>query len=262
MGKYFTTMKEYFPRAHIEERLGKKKHARDYIFKTGKYADKAHTRIGEVYEYGEFVDERERTDITDINQMIENGATFEEIDEAYPTQAFRYRKEIERRIQDKLERDNKNRFRKLYTAYISGDAGVGKTRFVMDTYGYTKVYRVTNYGTGMFDTYKCEDVVLFEEFRSSVQIERMLNYLDGYPIMLPARYGDKVACYTKVYIVTNIPLDAQYVNVQGTHYETYKAFLRRINEVYDFNRSKDEPISKPSGNKIKLTLVETDELPF
>lgn len=45
----------------------------------------------------------------------------------------------------------------------------------------------------------------------------MLNYLDIYPLMLPARYGDKVACYETVYIVSNWSLEQQYETVQKEH---------------------------------------------
>ena len=42
----------------------------------------------------------------------------------------------------------------------------------------------------------------------------MLNLLDVYPPILPARYSDKVACFTKVYITSNLPLNRQYETVQ------------------------------------------------
>lgn len=58
----------------------------------------------------------------------------------------------------------------------------------------------------------------------------MLKYLDGYPLMLPCRYSNKVACYTKVFLISNIPLSAQYPNVQLSEPETYCAFCRRINQ--------------------------------
>ena len=66
----------------------------------------------------------------------------------------------------------------------------------------------------------------------------MLNYLDIYPLILPARFNDKVACYDTVYITSNIPLNEQYKDVQHYKPETWKAFLRRINfliEYTDFN---------------------------
>ena len=58
----------------------------------------------------------------------------------------------------------------------------------------------------------------------------MLKFLDGYPLMLPCRYSNKVACFTKVFLVSNIPLSDQYPNVQVTEPETYRAFCRRINQ--------------------------------
>jgi hypothetical protein len=59
----------------------------------------------------------------------------------------------------------------------------------------------------------------------------MLNYLDIYPLELPCRYTNKVACFTKVYIVSNLDLNEQYRDVQFDYPETWKAFLRRIHKV-------------------------------
>ena len=59
----------------------------------------------------------------------------------------------------------------------------------------------------------------------------MLNYCDIYPISLPARYSNKVACYETVYILSNTPLENQYQDVQKEEPETWAAFLRRIHEV-------------------------------
>ena len=62
----------------------------------------------------------------------------------------------------------------------------------------------------------------------------MLNYLDGYPISLPARYANRVACYEEVYIISNIDLREQYPNVKTTEPATWKAFLRRIHKVIEY----------------------------
>ena len=58
----------------------------------------------------------------------------------------------------------------------------------------------------------------------------MLNYLDVYPLMLPSRYADRVACYTRVFIVSNISIKEQYPIVQLEEPASYAAFLRRIND--------------------------------
>ena len=62
----------------------------------------------------------------------------------------------------------------------------------------------------------------------------MLNYLDIYPLMLPARFNDKVACYDTVYITSNISLGEQYSEVQHYKPETWKAFIRRINFLVEY----------------------------
>ena len=62
----------------------------------------------------------------------------------------------------------------------------------------------------------------------------MLNLLDIYPLQLPARYSDRTACYHQVYIISNIPLDAQYVDVQSFDKKTWNAFIRRISSIKEF----------------------------
>lgn len=69
----------------------------------------------------------------------------------------------------------------------------------MEKYGYGNVFRITDY-THPFDNYKNQEVVIFEEFRSSLKIQDMLNYLDDYPCELVARYNNKIACYLTAYI--------------------------------------------------------------
>ena len=59
----------------------------------------------------------------------------------------------------------------------------------------------------------------------------MLNYLDIYPLQLPARYNNRQACYNYVYIVSNWDLKEQYINIQKEHPKTFQAFLRRIHRV-------------------------------
>ena len=68
-----------------------------------------------------------------------------------------------------------------------------------------------------------------------------MDYLDGYPLALPARYANRQACYETVYLISNIDLKEQYVNVQVKEPETWRAFLRRIHQVIEY-RKDGEPI--------------------
>lgn len=145
---------------------------------------------------------------------------------------------IERVRQTIIEEKYKNTFRQLEVTYIFGPTRTGKTRSIMEKYGYSNVFRVTDYDHP-FDGYKGQDVIILEEFRSSLKIEDMLKYLDGYPLELPCRYANKIACFTKVYIITNIDLSEQYTNIQEEHPETWDAFLHRIKTVIIYSKNQE-----------------------
>lgn len=233
-GIRFTTMKNRFDGAHFDACNGSCINNRDYVFKNGKWSntEKEDTRVdGTQEEWGEIPLERQghRNDLDDLYDMIRSGMSNFEIIESSPQYMLNLDK-IERCRQVVQEEKYKNVWRDLQTMYIYGQTGAGKTRSIMELYGYDKVFRVTDY-EHPFDGYKGQDVIVFEEFRSSMRIGDMLNYLDGYPVELRCRYANKVACYTKVYLVSNIPLTDQYRDIQDTQSETWNAFLRRIHSV-------------------------------
>ena len=234
----FSTLKNKFPIAHLEFVRGTSQENRDYILKTGKWEKhrKKETNLSNTFEeWGEMPVERQgaRNDLADLYDSIKQGMTNFEILEQNPHYMF-YVDKIERVRQIVRENQYKNTFRDLEVTYISGATGSGKTRSVMEKYGYEEVFRVTDY-EHPFDSYKGQNVLVFEEFRSSLKISDMLNYLDGYPLELPCRYSNKIACFTKVYIISNIDLSEQYLSVQEEHYETWRAFLRRIHKIKIFH---------------------------
>jgi len=230
----FSTLKNKFPEAHLEIAKGTSEQNRDYISKSGKWEkDKKHgTQIpGTFEEYGEMPIERPgaRNDLADLYDKIRSGASNYEIMDESPEYLFHIDK-IERARQVVKAEEFKEKFRELNVSYLWGKTGVGKTRLVMEKYGYSNVYRVTDY-IHPFDAYKGEDVILFDEFRSQIKIHDMLNYLDGYPIELPCRYSNKQACYTKVYIISNISFDQQYRNLKIEQPQTWLALKRRIHNI-------------------------------
>jgi hypothetical protein len=234
----FSTIKNRFPTAHIEQVRGTSQENRDYIFKEGKWeADEKHgTKIPDTQEeWGEIPIEHpgHRTDFDRAFEMLENDATIMEVLRADPGM-LRYKSMLEQTRQEIIEEQYRDQFRELDVTYISGATALGKTRFVMDNYGYKNVCHITGYQHGCFDKYKGEPVILFDEFNSSLRIQDMLNYLDGYPLELPCRYTNRIACFDKVYIVSNIPLEHQYPNVRFENIAIWDAFIRRINKVLVF----------------------------
>lgn len=235
----FSTVKNQFPTAHIESAYGTCQENKDYIAKLGKWenTDKSQTSQEGTFEQGGTMPTHEKKSINAgqqyIFELVESGYQDAEILRMYP-EAFLYLDKIQRARQTLLEDEAKSNWRDLQVTYIFGSTNTGKTRSVMEKYGYANVYRVTDYAHP-WDSYKMQDVVLFEEFRSSLRIQDMLSYLDGYPCTLPARYSNKQAGFTKVFITTNIPLKKQYPEVQEKEPETWAAFLRRIHSIQHFN---------------------------
>lgn len=241
----FSTIKKKFEGAHFEMAKGTSKENRDYIFKEGKWAKdkKKETNLVDTHEeFGDMPVERQgqRNDLIDLYDMIKQGMTNYDIMEENPAYMMNLDK-IEKARQIVKEEKYKNIFRELEVTYLWGATGTGKTRSVMEKFGYENVYRVTDYDHP-FDGYKGQDVVIFEEFRSSLKIQEMLNYLDGYPLELPCRYMNRIACFTKVYIITNIPLREQYELVQASYPETWAAFNRRITSVYEMIQDDDKDL--------------------
>ena len=233
----FSMIKKKFPTAHIDYCRGTTQENRDYIRKEGKYkgTDKEETNLHNTFEeYGEcpIEEQGKRNDLSELYGFIKDGLSNYDILEQHPAYMLQLDK-IEHCRQIVKQEEFKNRFRELEVEYWFGKTGQGKTRTVMERYGYENVFRVTDY-THPFDSYKGQDIIVFEEFRSSLKIQDMLNYLDGYPLELPSRYSNKVACYTKVYILSNLSLKEQYRDVQREYEETWRAFLRRIHTVKVF----------------------------
>lgn len=220
------------------------------------------TRISPTYyEYGEFIEDGERTDLTDIMRDIENDISFYDLSKKHGNRFIRVMKWAKEYRQAYLENKYKRQFRKMQVFYIYGSAGCGKTSYVFNKHGYDDVYRTTNYEFGWIDDYNGEKILFLDEFRSSFKISEILDYLDGQPIRIRGRHFNRVACYDTVYIVSNIPLTEQYTKIQQSEPTTWAAFLRRITAVYDFDISKDTPVNKHTG-KLQdkaITLIPLDD---
>lgn len=229
----FKTLKNKFPSGHFEIRRGTKQQAYEYC-------TKEETRVGEVFGNGKIdLEEKQgkRTDLEALYEMImlENKTPSQVILE-YP-RAGQHLNYIDRLYKEKIFSIYRNKVRlelKENVFYIWGDPGSNKTRYVYDKYGFENVYRVTDY-RNPFDEYQAEPVLVLDEFHSQLRIEQMLNILDIYPYKLPCRYSNKVACYTTVYIISNLSFDEQYIDVQLKYPRQFQALRRRISAIVCFN---------------------------
>lgn len=239
----FNTLKKLFPSAHIDYCLGTALQNREYIMKKGinEGTLKEKTNLSDTFEeFGVCPEEKQgaRNDLEELYSMIKDGYSDFEILEANPNHMKRL-DSIERTRQIILFKEFEEKFRELEVVYRYGKSGTGKSKSIIDRYGFKNVYRVTD-NKHPFDSYAGQDVIVFEEFYSSNwRINDMLNFLDIYPLKLPCRYNNKQACYTKVYINSNIPLEKQYTTIQKEFADTWQAFLRRITCVQIFKNDDD-----------------------
>lgn len=231
----FSTVKKNFPEAHIDIAKGMVSENIHYIRKSGKWKDskKVETSIPDTFEeYGKKPPDSKGklSDMTELYQMVNDGLTNTEIlsiNQDYILQIDKIDKLRTMLLTEKY----KGVIRKnLRVIYIYGETGTGKTSGVLEEHGAENVYRVTDY-LHPFDSYNCQPVICFDEFRSSLYLKDMLNYCDIYPLELPARFSNKYACYDTVYIISNWELEKQYSELQKDDISSWKAFLRRISEV-------------------------------
>lgn len=238
----FSTMKNRFPTAHIEKAFGTVRENRDYIRKEGKFFDtaKAETSVeGSFEEWGELPEERQEKhpEMYQLLQDVEEGKSTAKIVVDSPNFAFRV-KDIDILRQSMLEEKYMSEPRDIQVNYLHGPDVSKLTEFIYKHHEAKEIYRLTNYrqGKGLsFDGYHSQDILVFTSFESQVSIGEMLLYLGRYPLHLPARYSDKVACFTQIYITSHIPLSEQYIDVQRNSPTQWDSLLNRINQVITFH---------------------------
>lgn len=236
----WSKVKKAFPTGHIEFAHGTVLNNIEYIKKIGKWENthKAETRIeGTFYEWGTPPNQKGvRPEMEELYEMIKAGLTNSEILAFNNDYILNIDKLDKVRTMLLIDENKSKRRLDLFVTYIYGVTGAGKTRGVLDKHSDENCYRVTDY-QHPFDGYECQPVMIFDEFRSSIKISELLNYADVYPIQLNARYSNKFACYKYLYLISNLKLEEQYVDVQRESPETWKAFLRRIHKVIHYEEN-------------------------
>ena len=236
----FGRIKKLFPTAHIELAVGTAQENRDYITKSGKWADdeKADTRIeGTFEEWGELSEEAQgfRSDLADIEEMIADGMRPDEI----MRQCFAFRK-FERMIRsayfDKRKRETPTK-RKVAVHYIVEESGTGKS------YTYTQlceehdeedIFFLTDYENGGFDLYCGEHILFMDEYKGQFTFGQLLTITDCYKAQIHARYANAIALWDEIYITSVYPPEELYkqmvsANVRGI--DRQKQLFRRITDI-------------------------------
>ena len=263
----FTTLKRQFPTAHIEKAKDTSVGNRTYMQKAGKWenTEKAKTSVKDTFEeYGEIpkedtekIGQSNGTYYRTLYQLIDDGLTDGEIIRTNPNYIPMISKLAQIRTAIKENDFPCERRETLEIHYIYGPARWNKEKAIREQFGDFDVYSISDYEK-LFDDYDCQDIVIFKDFQSDIPFNTFVHYLEKYPFKVGSRFNKKFACYTKVYIMSDMPLQDQYHSEQMNQDYYQHTFLDKITSV-TYCKNETEEIEHP----INFYYVEDDGfLPF
>lgn len=220
----FSTLKKKFPIGRLETRRGTVAEALAYV-------TKEETSLGVTIQNGLIEADEKTSKPSRLEQLHARVLAGESVNQILldDPKAWFYGRNLER-LANAYAMETSKKLRNVEAVYIWGKTGVGKTRSLWETYG-KSMYRVSDY-SHPWDSYKGEKILVLDEFYSTnIPFNFLLNVLDRYPLDLPARYANKQANWEKVYLVSNVPLESQYADIQRFNPNGWEALTRRIGEV-------------------------------
>lgn len=240
----WTTLKKKLPGVHIEPRYATKQQALDYVSKleTSEGVFLSNPVLGSPK-----VEDNRRRDtwLEKFTAQLEEGWSVDEVVLNDPN-ALRYRTQL-LAWKQAWDRKNTPNWRPVKVYYLWGETGLGKTRSLREHYA-GDFYEVVDYNSDRsFDSYDGQSCVILDEFYGEEAEEMgfsknyLLKILDGYSGDLKARYAPKFKQWDTVWIVSNVPFEAQYANLQRSNPARYRAFKRRFTGgIYGWDEFKEK----------------------
>ena len=229
----FSTLKNTYPKAHLDPTKGNKEQAEDYIQKKGKFQEKGE-QVLYIARYGEIKGcQGARKDFEVIEELIAQGKTIQEILD-YSFSFRRFEPMIRRAFFDN-KRKNMPFKRDVNCVYHVGESGSGKSyeaKKIADEKE-NEMYFVTTYENGYLDGYCGEDILFLDEFRGQMQYNKLLTMLDGYKGEQHARYSNVTLLCTQVHITSVIPPEKLYENMvtENRLDDSFMQLKRRIKTI-------------------------------
>lgn len=188
---------------------------------------------GDFIEFGILPKQGERTDWSEVYELISSGADAEAILDFDPGKYIKHSKGIDKAIAIKRRKLAVTKFRDVKVTLITGPTGTGKTRWIYDQHeakDWHKICKVTgsDLKSNFWLDYDGQEILLIDEYSNDVNITRLLNILDGHPYTLNKKGSHTYAMWTHVIITTNLRTLHAHAND-----EHIAALQRRITETID-----------------------------
>lgn len=163
-----------------------------------------------------------RSDLDEIKEELDNGATEKVIAEKYFSRWCQYGRPFKRyRAMRALPRTWPT-----ITHVYWGKTGTGKTRFVFDQVMDSTMWSPGDYQ--WFDGYDGQDIIIIDDYRGEYSLPMLLKLLDRYPMQVPFKGGFANWAPKKVYITSNIRPRSWYPDADEL---SIAALYRRLNLI-------------------------------
>jgi hypothetical protein len=208
------------------------------------YCTKAEGRIAGPWTFGTAKPEAgrkgARNDLTQVAEAAKT-MTLRQLAVEYPAQVLKYSTHIQK-FQELIKAPVPVQ-RPVFVHVLWGATGVGKSHRIRMNYPPADLYVISGHGRDPWGQYEGERTVAFEEFDwSQWPIDDMKRLLDKWQVRLDARYTDKLARYTVVFITANTnPAGWYCMNGEPDR----QAFFRRISRTTEILGQEQEVEMEP-----------------
>ncbi len=176
-----------------------------------------------------------RTDIIALTRDISQGETEDFIMQNHPSLYMRYATNIKKMILANQMRGQQT-WRKLKVSVYCGKSGVGKSKLVRELHPEIYLVNTRNKTEFLFNNYKGEKQILFDDFYGEVPYTYMLQILDGYKLPLNIKNGDTCAMWDTVIFTSN--------KTPSLWWQSgLRNMERRINHLWEVKEGNTRPLS-------------------
>lgn len=208
---------------HAEQRRGTAVQARDYC-KKDKSRDTG-TDCGP-FEHGRFTgeDDSPRSDLLMIKDLLDKGASIEEISEKYfETWVRNYRA-----FYDYVKMKTKAYEGEREVIVFYGEGGTGKTRTAIEEIGSAGYYIKEN-GNKWWNGYLGEKNVIIDDFsEEGFPFRTLLRVLDRYKVSVEVKGGTIPLAASRIYITADRPIEEWYIGLTDSELKQLKRRITRI----------------------------------